>query len=85
MEFNKPLIGAIVGPTVAGGMELVLWYDIRIMAEDAYFGIYYRRLGIPLLDRVTVRLSRLIGQRKALEIVMTGRKVTVQDAHNIKS
>ena len=60
MELNKPLIGAIEGPAVAGGMELALWCDIRITAEDAYFGVYCRRWGIPLLDGGTVRLPRLL-------------------------
>ena len=83
MELNKPLIGAIEGPAVAGGMELALWCDIRIMAEDAYFGVYCRRWGIPLLDGGTVRLPRLVGQGKALEIAMTGRKVTAQEAYQI--
>ena len=83
MELNKPLIGAIEGPAVAGGMELALWCDIRIMAEDAYFGVYCRRWGIPLLDGGTVRLPRLVGQGKALEIAMTGRKVTAQEAYKI--
>mgnify|MGYP001183040189 CR=1 FL=1 len=83
MELCKPVIGAIEGPAVAGGMELALWCDIRIMAEDAYFGVYCRRWGIPLLDGGTVRLPRLIGQGKALEIAMTGRKVTAQESLQI--
>jgi enoyl-CoA hydratase len=83
MELSKPLIGAIEGPAVAGGMELALWCDIRIMAEDAYFGVYCRRWGIPLLDGGTVRLPRLIGQGKALEIAMTGRKITAQESYQI--
>jgi enoyl-CoA hydratase len=83
MELSKPLIGAIEGPAVAGGMELALWCDIRIMAEDAYFGVYCRRWGIPLLDGGTVRLPRLIGQGKALEIALTGRKVTAQESYQI--
>ena len=83
MELSKPVIGAIEGPAVAGGMELALWCDIRVMAEDAYFGVYCRRWGIPLLDGGTVRLPRLIGQGKALEIAMTGRKVTAQESYQI--
>ena len=83
MELSKPVIGAIEGPAVAGGMELALWCDIRVMAEDAYFGVYCRRWGIPLLDGGTVRLPRLIGQGKALEIAMTGRKVTAQESYKI--
>ena len=83
MELSKPIIGAIEGPAVAGGMELALWCDIRIMAEDAYFGVYCRRWGIPLLDGGTVRLARLVGQGKELEIALTGRKVTAQESYNI--
>ena len=83
LELGKPVIGAIEGPAVAGGMELALWCDIRIMAEDSYFGVYCRRWGIPLLDGGTVCLPRLIGQGKALEIAMTGRKVTAQESHQI--
>lgn len=83
MELSKPVIGAIEGPAVAGGMELALWCDIRVMAEDSYFGIYCRRWGIPLLDGGTVRLPRLVGQGKALEIAMTGRKVTAQESYQI--
>ena len=83
MELSKPVIGAIEGPAVAGGMELALWCDIRVMAEDSYFGIYCRRWGIPLLDGGTVRLPRLVFQGKALEIAMTGRKVTAQESHQI--
>ena len=83
LELNKPVIGAIEGPAVAGGMELALWCDIRVMAEDAYLGVYCRRWGIPLLDGGTVRLPRLIGQGKALEITLTGRKVTAQECYRI--
>ena len=83
LELDKPVIGAIEGPAVAGGMELALWCDIRIMAEDAYLGVYCRRWGIPLLDGGTVRLPRLVGQGKALEIALTGRKVTAQECYQI--
>ena len=83
LELDKPVIGAIEGPAVAGGMELALWCDIRIMAEDAYLGVYCRRWGIPLLDGGTVRLPRLVGQGKALEITLTGRKVTAQECYRI--
>ena len=77
------MIGAIEGPAVAGGMELALWCDIRVMAEDAYLGVYCRRWGIPLLDGGTVRLPRLVGQGKALEIAMTGRKVEAEECLRI--
>ena len=83
LEMSKPLIAAIEGPAVAGGMELALWCDIRVMAEDAYFGVYCRRWGIPLIDGGTVRLPRLVGQGRALEIIMTGRKVTADEALRI--
>lgn len=83
MELSKPVIGAIEGPAVAGGMELALWCDIRVMAESAYMGVYCRRWGIPLLDGGTVRLPRLVGQGKALEIAMTGRKVPADECYRI--
>lgn len=83
LEMSKPLIAAIEGPAVAGGMELALWCDVRVMAEDAYFGVYCRRWGIPLIDGGTVRLPRLVGQGRALEIVMTGRKVEAEEALRI--
>ena len=83
MEFNKPLIAAIEGPAVAGGMELALLADCRVMAETAYLGVYCRRWGIPLIDGGTVRLPRLVGQGKALEITMTGRKVAAEECYRI--
>lgn len=75
LRLGKPVIAAIEGPAVAGGMELALWADCRVMAEDAYMGVYCRRWGVPLSDGGTVRLPRLVGQGRALEIIMTGRKV----------
>lgn len=83
LELSKPVIAAVAGPAVAGGMELALWCDIRVMEEDAYFGIYCRRWGIPLLDGGTVRLPRLVGQGRALEIIMTGRKVPADECFRI--
>jgi enoyl-CoA hydratase len=83
LELSKPVIAAVEGPAVAGGMELALWCDIRVMAETAYFGVYCRRWGIPLLDGGTVRLPRLVGTGRALEIVMTGRKVPADEAYRI--
>jgi enoyl-CoA hydratase len=83
LMLSKPVIAAIEGPAVAGGMELALWADCRIMAESAYMGVYNRRWGIPLSDGCTVRLPRLIGQGRALEIVMTGRKVGAQECFKI--
>ena len=83
MELNKPVIGAIEGAAVAGGMELALWCDIRVMAEEAYMGVFCRRWGITLMDGGTVRLPRLVGQGKALEIAMTGRKVSADECYRI--
>ena len=75
LELDKPVIAAIEGPAVAGGMELGLWCDFRVMAKDSYFGVYCRRWGVPLIDGGTVRLPRIVGQGRALEIILTGRKV----------
>jgi enoyl-CoA hydratase len=83
LEINKPVIAAVEGPAVAGGMELAMWADIRIMAEDAYFGVYCRRWGIPLIDGGTVRIPRLIGVGRAMEIILTGRKVGAEEALRI--
>ena len=83
LELTKPVIAAIEGPAVAGGMELALWCDIRVMAETAYLGVYCRRWGITLMDGGTVRLPRLVGQGKALEIAMTGRKVPADECYQI--
>ncbi|MEM6670613.1 MAG: crotonase/enoyl-CoA hydratase family protein [Pseudomonadota bacterium] len=83
MELSKPVIAAIEGPAVAGGMELALWCDIRVMAETAYLGVYCRRWGITLVDGGTVRLPRLVGQGKALEITLTGRKVPADECYQI--
>ena len=83
LEFDKPLIAAVEGPAVAGGMELALLADCRVMGESAYMGVYCRRWGVPLLDGGTVRLPRLVGQGKALDIVMTGRKVPAEECYRI--
>ena len=79
LELSKPVIAAVAGPAVAGGFELALWCDLRIMEESAYFGVYCRRWGIPLIDGGTVRLPRLVGQGRALEIILTGRKVPADE------
>ena len=73
LELDKPVIAAVAGPAVAGGMELALWCDFRVMERSAYLGVYCRRWGIPLIDGGTVRLPRLVGEGRALEIVLTGR------------
>jgi len=83
LMLNKPVIAAVEGPAVAGGMELALWADCRVMGEDAYFGVYCRRWGVPLSDGGTVRLPRLVGHGRALEIIMTGRKVSAKESLSI--
>jgi len=83
LQLDKPVIAAIAGPAVAGGMELALWADMRVMEQSAYMGVYCRRWGIPLIDGGTVRLPRLVGEGRAMEIVLTGRKVMAQECERI--
>src|SRR6185295_10195560 len=83
LTLSKPVIAAVEGPAVAGGMELAMWADVRIMAETAYMGVYCRRWGVPLSDGGTVRLPRLVGQGRALEIIITGRKVEAAECLRI--
>jgi enoyl-CoA hydratase len=80
MLLTKPVIGAIEGHAVAGGLELAAWCDLRVAAEDAIFGVYCRRWGIPLMDGGTIRLARLIGHSHALDLILTGRGVKGQEA-----
>ena len=80
---SKPVIAAVSGAAVAGGMELALWCDLRVMEEDAYFGVYCRRFGVPLIDGGTVRLPRLVGLSQALDLILTGRKVEAAEALRI--
>ena len=80
MVLSKPVIAAISGFAVAGGLELAIWCDLRVMEEDAVFGIFCRRYGVPLIDGGTVRLARLIGLSRAMDLVLTGRSVTAQEA-----
>ena len=75
LELSKPVIAAIEGHAVAGGLELALWCDLRVAATDAVLGVYCRRFGVPLVDGGTVRLARLIGQSHALDLLLTGRGV----------
>ena len=75
LQLSKPVIAAIAGPAVAGGMELALWCDLRVMEQSAYMGVYCRRWGVPLIDGGTVRLPRIVGRGRALDIILTGRKV----------
>jgi enoyl-CoA hydratase len=83
LELSKPVIAAIEGPAVAGGMELALWCDMRVMAETAYLGVYCRRWGVPLVDGGTVRLPRLVGLGRAMDIILTGRKVPADECLRI--
>ena len=80
MLLGKPVIAAIEHHAVAGGLELALWCDLRVAGEDAVFGVYCRRWGIPLMDRGTVRLPRLIGHSHALDLILTGRPVAGEEA-----
>jgi enoyl-CoA hydratase len=80
MLLSKPVIAAITGYAVAGGMELALWCDLRVMEEDATLGVFCRRWGIPLIDGGTVRLPRLIGLSRALDLILTGRAVGAEEA-----
>jgi enoyl-CoA hydratase len=83
LQLSKPVIAAVAGPAVAGGMELALWCDIRVMEESAYMGVYCRRWGVPLVDGGTVRLPRIVGRGRALDMILTGRKVEAQECHRI--
>ncbi len=80
MLLSKPVIAAVAGYAVAGGLELALWCDLRVMEEDAVFGVFCRRWGVPLIDGGTVRLPRLIGHGRALDMILTGRPVNADEA-----
>jgi len=80
---SKPVIAAVSGAAVAGGMELALWCDMRVVEADAYFGVYCRRFGVPLIDGGTVRLPRLIGMGHAMDLILTGRKVEAAEAQQM--
>lgn len=80
MLLSKPVIGAITGHAVAGGLELALWCDLRVAEEDAVLGVYCRRWGVPLIDGGTVRLPRLIGLGHAMDLILTGRGVKADEA-----
>ena len=79
---TKPVIAAVEGYAVAGGLELALWCDLRVASETAKFGVFCRRWGVPLIDGGTVRLPRLIGQSRALDMILTGREVGAREAHD---
>ena len=83
LQLSKPVIASISGAAVAGGMELALWCDLRVMEEGAYMGVFCRRWGVPLIDGGTVRLPRLIGLSHALDLILTGRKVESAEALRI--
>jgi enoyl-CoA hydratase len=80
MVLSKPVIAAVSGYAVAGGIELALWCDLRVAEEDAVFGVFCRRWGVPLIDGGTVRLPRLIGHSRAMDLILTGRAVDAQEA-----
>jgi enoyl-CoA hydratase len=80
LRLTKPVIAAVEGFAVAGGMELALWADMRVVADDAIFGIYCRRFGVPLIDLGTIRLPRLIGHSQAMDLILTGRPVGGEEA-----
>lgn len=83
MDLEKPVIAAIEGYAVAGGLELALLCDLRVVAEDAVFGVFCRRFGVPLIDLGTVRLPRLIGHGRAMDLILTGRPVHADEALRI--
>ena len=83
MLLSKPVIAAVSGYAVAGGLELALWCDLRVAEEDAVFGVFCRRWGVPLIDGGTIRLPRLIGQSRALDMILTGRPVGAREAREM--
>lgn len=83
MRLGKPVVAAVRGHAVAGGLELALWCDLRVASADAVFGVFCRRWGVPLIDGGTVRLPRLIGQSRAMDLVLTGRAVDAEEALRI--
>jgi enoyl-CoA hydratase len=80
LQLSKPVIAAIEGYAVAGGLELAVWCDLRVAAEDAVLGVFCRRFGVPLIDGGTVRLPRLVGEGRALDLILTGRAVGADEA-----
>jgi enoyl-CoA hydratase len=80
MVLSKPVIAAVSGYAVAGGLELALWCDLRVVEQDAVFGVFCRRWGVPLIDGGTVRLPRLIGHSRAMDLILTGRAVAADEA-----
>jgi enoyl-CoA hydratase len=80
LQLSKPVIAAVAGYAVAGGLELALWCDMRVMEEDAQLGVFCRRWGVPLIDGGTVRLPRLIGHARTMDLILTGRAVAAPEA-----
>ncbi len=83
MQLSKPVIAAVSGYAVAGGFELALWCDLRVIEETAIFGVYCRRFGVPLVDGGSVRLPRIVGLSRALDLILTGRSVDAEEAREI--
>ncbi|MFI9766589.1 crotonase/enoyl-CoA hydratase family protein [Streptomyces sp. NPDC052415] len=83
MRLSKPVIAAVAGHAVAGGLELALWCDLRVAEQDAVLGVFCRRWGVPLIDGGTVRLPRLIGTSRALDMILTGRPVAAPEAYGM--
>jgi enoyl-CoA hydratase len=83
LRLTKPVIAAVAGHAVAGGLELALWCDLRVVEEDAVLGVFCRRWGVPLIDGGTVRLPRLIGESRAMDLILTGRPVPAAEAYAI--
>ena len=83
LMLSKPVIGAIEGPAVAGGMELAAWCDLRVMADGAFTGVFCRRWGVPLLDGGTVRLPQILGQGRANDLILSGRPIGAEEAYRI--
>ena len=83
LQLGKPVIAAVEGYAVAGGLELAIWCDLRVAAADAAFGVFSRRFGVPLVDGGTVRLPRLIGHSRAMDLILTGRAVGAREALDI--
>ena len=83
LKLGKPVIAAVEGPAVAGGMELALWCDLRIAARSAVFGFFNRRFGVPLVDLGTIRLPRIVGHGRAMELILTGRPLGAEEALRI--
>jgi len=81
LRLGKPVIAAVEGPAVAGGLEVACWADLRVAAEGSTFGVFCRRFGVPLIDLGTVRLPRLIGASRAMDLILTGRPVGAEEAY----